>query len=288
MFEETPGWTVDAASGAGARIAAITRGDQDIAAVGVPPRSRPPVDGIEKEVTAVTVADNTDKSTAEPQRPEESAVAVAARNSQLGSRLRDAREHTGISLREMARRVGVSPSFISQIELGRTAPSVGTLYAIVAELGVSLDALMAENPLTVNAISEHVNDHAPIAASHKLSPLPSTGNLPGLQRSSDRPELYMAGVRWERLTTDDDPRVEFLRITYPPGTESCPAKDLMTHGGTEYGHILEGSLELQVGFSRQVLGPGDSVNFESSTPHRLSNPFEDPCTAIWFVLGRRA
>ncbi|MFC7616198.1 helix-turn-helix domain-containing protein [Actinokineospora soli] len=51
-----------------------------------------------------------------------------------------------MSLREMARRVDLSPSFVSQVELGRAAPSVGTLYAMVAELGLSLDALMAGDP----------------------------------------------------------------------------------------------------------------------------------------------
>jgi quercetin dioxygenase-like cupin family protein len=98
----------------------------------------------------------------------------------------------------------------------------------------------------------------------------------------------MAGVRWERLTPEDDPQVEFLRVTYPPGTESCPPDDLMNHGGREYAHVLSGRLQVQVAFARQVLGPGDSVNFDSTIPHRLSNPYDEPCVAIWVVVGRQA
>src|SRR6185312_11402852 len=62
---------------------------------------------------------------------------------QIGQRLREVRSSLDISVRELARRIGVSPSFVSQIELGKTSPSVGTLYAIVTELGLSLDELMS-------------------------------------------------------------------------------------------------------------------------------------------------
>ena len=47
----------------------------------------------------------------------------------VGPRLRARREERGVSLRELARRLGVSPSALSQIETGKSRPSVGTLYA---------------------------------------------------------------------------------------------------------------------------------------------------------------
>ena len=59
----------------------------------------------------------------------------------LPRRLRAAREVEGISVRELARRLEVSPSAISQIETGRARPSVSMLYALVTELGMSLDEL---------------------------------------------------------------------------------------------------------------------------------------------------
>lgn len=65
-------------------------------------------------------------------------------SAQVGRRLRKAREQQGLSLREIARRLGISASALSQIETGKSRPSVKTLYAIVSELGLSMDELFAE------------------------------------------------------------------------------------------------------------------------------------------------
>jgi transcriptional regulator with XRE-family HTH domain len=60
----------------------------------------------------------------------------------MGDRLRRARTSRGLSLRAVAKRLGVSPSLISQVETGRAMPSVSTLYALATELGISLDELL--------------------------------------------------------------------------------------------------------------------------------------------------
>src|SRR2546428_14166166 len=60
----------------------------------------------------------------------------------VGSQLRARREAVQLSLRELARRLEISPSALSQIETGKSRPSVSTLYAIVSELGLSLDQLL--------------------------------------------------------------------------------------------------------------------------------------------------
>ena len=66
--------------------------------------------------------------------------------SPLGAHLRRERGRLGLSLRELARRLDVSPSLVSQIETGKIQPSVRTLYAIVSELGVSFDDVFAPPP----------------------------------------------------------------------------------------------------------------------------------------------
>ena len=65
-------------------------------------------------------------------------------SSKVGSRLRQERERRGMSLRELARRVGVSPSLVSQIELDRVNPSVSTLYALVSELGMTMSDVFGD------------------------------------------------------------------------------------------------------------------------------------------------
>ncbi|MFF2317850.1 helix-turn-helix domain-containing protein [Arthrobacter sp. NPDC058097] len=219
---------------------------------------------------------------------------------QLGMRLRDARQSARLSLRELARRVDVSASLVSQIELGRTSPSVGTLYALVSELGLSLDTLMQDGtllPYPAPETSVRLAEFAPGDAATKATqsrnlatPVMAsvTDQLPGLLEAKDRPKLRVEGVLWERLTAENDPSVELLRVTYRAGTESCPSDNLLRHGGHEYFHVLEGRLHVEAGSASGTLNPGDSINFLSSVPHRLSNPFTEDCIVIWVVVGRRS
>ena len=66
-------------------------------------------------------------------------------NVNVGALIRRERQRQGLSLRELARRVGVSASMLSQVETDRTRPSVSTIYAIATELGLSIDALLSDS-----------------------------------------------------------------------------------------------------------------------------------------------
>ena len=190
--------------------------------------------------------------------------------SKVGGRLRAERERLGISLRELARRVGVSPSLVSQIELDRVNPSVSTLYALVTELGLTMSDVFgdtAEQPVVRRP-----------RADDGLAERPDTRRVINLA----------SGVRWERLTPHSDRDVEFLYVVYPVGAESCPEDALMTHGGKEYGYVSSGTLGVRVGFEEYELGPGGSIAFDSSSPHRLWTVGGEPVHAIWVVIGRKA
>ncbi|WP_432477097.1 helix-turn-helix domain-containing protein [Nocardioides sp. GXQ0305] len=200
---------------------------------------------------------------------------------QLGQAIRDVREQRGLSLRELARRVNVSPSFVSQIELGKANPSVGTLYSLLSELGTTLDDLIGGQPAGTGP--ELVDQSSVDGGLPEAWP---RVDVP-VQSAEGRQRVEMSGVVWERLTHDHDPYVDFLHVEYAPGSSSCAPDQLMRHGGREYGHLLRGRLDVQVGFDTHSLGPGDSIHFDSMTPHRLSNPYDEPCVAVWFVLDRR-
>jgi len=186
-----------------------------------------------------------------------------------------------MSLRALAKLIDVSPSFVSQVELGKASPSVGTLYALVNALGLSLGDVMPEEDAPAT------EPDRPPAAEPPSSVVTWPRSRAHVQRADSRPRIRMAGVNWERLTPDDDPMVDFLYVTYEPGSASCPEEDLMRHGGREYGHVISGRLEIQVGFETYQLDAGDSINFDSATPHRLSNPFDEPAVAVWVVVNRR-
>jgi transcriptional regulator with XRE-family HTH domain len=189
--------------------------------------------------------------------------------SRIGAKLREEREKRNISLRELARRVGVSPSLISQIELDRVNPSVSTLWSIVTELGMTMSEVFGETPDTVEQP----------ATSHEVDRVVAS---PATRRVIN----LASGVRWERLTPHNDPDVEFLYVVYPVGGESSPEHALVTHGGREYGYVSSGTLGVQVGFDEYVLGPGASIVFDSSAPHRLWTIGSTPVHAIWVVIGR--
>ena len=191
--------------------------------------------------------------------------------SKVGSRLRAERERLGISLRELARRVGVSPSLVSQIELDRVNPSVSTLYSLVTELGMTMSDVFGDSRLGERVVR-------PLRGGDGLAERPNTRRVINLA----------SGVRWERLTPHSDPDVEFLYVVYPVGAASCPEDALMTHGGKEYGYVTSGTLGVRVGFEDYELGPGGSIAFDSSSPHRLWSIGDEPVHAIWVVIGREA
>ncbi len=193
----------------------------------------------------------------------------------LGGNLRRARLERGLSLRALARQLDVSPSLVSQIETGRNQPSVRTLYAMVSQLGVSLDDVFQ---LADDDGEAPTPPESPVAAGNGF-----------VQRADERSAIDLeTGVRWERLTTHDVPGVEFLHVVYPPGSESSPADALVRHGGRELGYVCTGELGVTLGFEQHVLGPGDSISFDSTMPHRLHNDGDEVVTAVWIVLGRHA
>jgi DNA-binding XRE family transcriptional regulator/quercetin dioxygenase-like cupin family protein len=187
----------------------------------------------------------------------------------LGARLRQGRAKSGITLRELARRIGVSASLVSQIERGRVMPSVGTLFAITNLLGLVIDDLFKGDG---NGRSAH-------AAQAGSGPVQMRHNRKAIQMA--------AGVRWERLTAEPDPDVEFLYVVYDAGAASCQEDALFQHRGKEYAYLLSGRLGVRIGFEEYELGPGDAISFDAQLPHRLWCIGREPAIGIWTIIRRR-
>jgi len=189
----------------------------------------------------------------------------------LGPRLRLVRAERQLSVRELARRVGCSASLISQIERGVSVPSVGVLYSLASELGSSLDYLL---------FGSGAGPAAPAVAAAVVAP-PSAI----VQRGCDRRIIDLAsGVRWERLTPQSEAMTDFLEVIYSPGGHSTDERRPLRHDGREYGLVISGTLQANVGFESYELGPGDSIAFDSSTPHEYLNKTGDYVHAIWVVI----
>lgn len=200
------------------------------------------------------------------------AAEVESRLDGIGHRLREERVKAGISQRELARRLGLSASMISQLENGTSKPSVGTLYAIVTELDLSLDRVIRGEEYQ-QAAEGGVDE----------------GEISPLVHPEDRQAIDLAsGVRWEELTATSEEGVDFLHAIYEVGGASTPDESLMRHHGREYGYVMSGTLGIQIGFRHYELRSGDSIAFDSTRPHRLYNKGDEPVHAIWFVVGRDA
>jgi transcriptional regulator with XRE-family HTH domain len=211
--------------------------------------------------------------------------------SDLGHRLRDAREQKNIGLRELARRLGVSASLISQIETGKTEPSINTLFAIVSELELSVNEIVFDSKQDdappADAVASRDQNGEP--GSRPDAPRPAEGRPSPVQRSTNRTSISLeSGVSWQRLTTQPDHNVDFLYLRYPPGSESTPSHSLMRHNGTEYGYILSGRLQVSIGFDTYEVGPGDTIAFNCTEPHRFATIGDETVEAVWFVVGRRS
>jgi transcriptional regulator with XRE-family HTH domain len=211
----------------------------------------------------------------------------------LGARIRAERLRQGVSVRELARRVGVSASLVSQIETEKSQPSVSTLYGITTALAISIESVF-EPEATAEAVEPDgdIACAAGAAAGGRPTVLEALGSARGRRlgpvvKPAARQRLTLdTGVVWERLGELPPRTVDFLRVTYPPGGSSSSAGGLMRHPGAEFGVLEQGELILTLGFDDILLHPGDAVSFESSTPHRYRNEGTEPAIGTWFVIER--
>lgn len=234
----------------------------------------------------------------------------------FGERIREERARRGVSVRGLARDVGVSASLISQIETGRSQPSVSTLYAIVTALGISIEDLFNPGVADGETMPELPNgdtedlDKAPAGSAAEPVTVPAgdvvaapspivTGMSAAAARElhrdrdrrvgpvvhpDDREMLRLeSGVTWELLGQVPGVDLDFLLVTYEAGGSSSSSGTLMRHTGIEYAYIISGELVLTLGFDEHRLHPGDSISFDSTTPHGYRNDGETPAVGVWFV-----
>ena len=173
-------------------------------------------------------------------------------NIDVGSRLRGIRTTFGLSQRELARRAGVTNGLISLIEQNRVSPSVSSLKKVLDGVPMSLAEFftldLAEAPQAFFSMDELVEI--------------------GTEQVSLR---LVAAQRPGRQMT-------ILHERYESG--SGTGDDMIVHRGEEGGVVVRGRIELTVGASSRVLGPGEAYYFASQLPHRFRNVGREACEII--------
>jgi transcriptional regulator with XRE-family HTH domain len=178
---------------------------------------------------------------------------------ELAQRLKRLRTQRGLTLEEVASRAGLTRGWLSKVENFRVTPSLPALFQIAQALNVPLselfEGLEAKPPLVV------------VRADQRIT----------VRRDEELSELTYESLAHLRPTRVMDP---FL-VTVPP-TETRP---MMSHGGEEFIHVIEGVNTLQFDDVRHDLEAGDSVYFDGTHPHRIINPTAAPAKVLIVFTG---
>jgi len=171
------------------------------------------------------------------------------REVKVGEKIQELREDMAMSLEELARRSGLSPAMLSQIENHMVSPPLGTLIKIARGLGMDAGAFFRSD---------------------------SEGQPFSLVRHNERKRISRVaskegvnyGYEYESLGYDfQGRRMEPFYITLKPSP--FEDKGLSTHDGEEFIYVLEGKMDLVLGDHHDVLEPGDSIYYKSTLPHRV-------------------
>jgi transcriptional regulator with XRE-family HTH domain len=183
------------------------------------------------------------------------APAVADSLVDLGERLRAIRLLRRRTLKDVAAAAGVSESFVSQLERGRTGASVASLQRLAAALGIEVSDLFATDGL----------------------PRPRV-----LRREARQLVVWGHLGRKALLTPKPFHSLEVVAAEFEPGGST--GDEPYTHGDSEeLLLVLGGRVHVQLGTDVYDLGVGDSVHYRSSTPHRVTNPGDEPAEVLFVI-----
>lgn len=203
-----------------------------------------------------------------PVAPADAAAALSGAGmdrERLGMRLRELRLASGMSLRALARELGISASAVSQIERGSMQPSVGRLIAMVGALGVPLAAVFEESP-----------PEEPVAFEYAVA---RAGQVAAVELDG--------GVLFRRLSPRTQDDLEFFESTYPPGATSTAHREFLRHDGYEVGTVTAGRLTIEFENEVVTLSAGDSITFPCERPHLMYNASAtETAVATWLIVHR--
>ena len=175
----------------------------------------------------------------------------------IGERIKKKRNEKGFSLRELAGKVDLSASFLSQIEQGKASPSIENLKKIANYLEVKVSYLIEEEDEALGSFHIKKEDRKYVES------IDSKNSIALL--TSSKIEKNMEPIMYE----------------IKPGGES--GRGFFNHNGEEFIYIVEGTLDIYIEDQLTTLNEGDSFYFKSSLNHRFKNNGKKLTKAIWIV-----
>jgi transcriptional regulator with XRE-family HTH domain len=178
---------------------------------------------------------------------------------ELGRRVKLERLAKGMTLKQVADASGMSPTHISEIERGRTSPTVGALLRIAHALGKSATFFVEEDELpTVSIVRRHERPHRTITEGGK-----DIADADFLTRG-----IPAGRLRVVQLQDFSDGRIQGA-----------------THQGEEILLILSGKVKATIGAESYELSEGDSIQFKGSIPHSFERMGDESPRAFWITAS---
>jgi transcriptional regulator with XRE-family HTH domain len=174
---------------------------------------------------------------------------------EIGSRIKERRLQRKLNMKQLADRVECTASLISQLERGKTDPSISTLKKIARALDVNIvDFFM----------SAHNEDQV-------------------VTRVSERVDMQLR--RWDAkiqslVKSVDNKKMQPFYTVVKPGGGS---HGVYTHEGEEFGIVLQGEIELIVDGKAYIVGENESFYFSSQIPHNWNNRSDRDAALIWVI-----
>ena len=175
-------------------------------------------------------------------------------NLELGRRIKQLRLSQGFTLKDIESRVGVSATHVSEIERGKTSPTVGALGKIADALQVN-PSFLVDIP-----VGEEI--------SHT--------------RQGDREKVVgpRNGASWELLTTEK-PYAELSLFVLDLSPDMGEPLIRPARPGDKFLHVIQGTLQIELQEQTHVLNEGDSIHFKASIPVKLMNLGASECRVFW-------
>ena len=179
-------------------------------------------------------------------------------SAEVGKRIKRKRSERKMTLRDVARRAGVSATLISDIERGKTSEAINSLSKISKALDEPIVHFIEDDYATEVAIT-HPGDRITVV--------------------SDLGDVQLSAVTVGIPTG----HLDFVEATYEPGFAS---REAMVHHGEKCALVLEGELQVDIKDRVRLVPAGSSIHFNASNPHQVSNPLDRRTRVLWAVTPR--
>ena len=167
---------------------------------------------------------------------------MIAENEKLGNKIRKLRISKEVNLTNFAKKIGKTPSYLSQVERGMASPSIMALREISKALNVPIFYFLLDDKKQSAIVRKNERRVLQFPKSH---------------------------LTYELLSPDVSHQIEMIRTRIEVGASSCSQP--LSHEDEECTLVMEGKMEIKIGDEFFILEEGDSIYYIASIPHKITS-----------------